>query len=483
MNLPAISPGYNVSPGTNFTADIVIGLEIHVQLNTKTKLFCGCVSQGHDEPNTRCCPICLGHTGSRPVLNKNALALATKFCLAVHSSLASQLIFSRKSYFYPDMSKNFQITQFEEPLGRWGRVSLKSGKVVELTRVHLEEDPASISYPLSMKQSAYCLIDYNRSGSPLIEIVTRPELASPDEARDFLNQLMCILTYLKIFEVSNGIIKADVNISVKESNYTRVEIKNITGFKEVEKALVSEIARQKQLLGEGKEVRQETRGWDSSTNSTHLLRTKETEADYGYIIEPDLSTIDLSQEFKDKIKLEIPELAQEKIQRYIRAFQLNQIDAEVMAMQLELAQLFEKVAQQIDPQLAAKWLRKELLRVLNYNNISAAEIKFNEKELVELLQLVQHNLISDATAQKIIEELVIKPFSPKEYVAKHHLELISDDQELREFCHRVIAENQAAINDYRAGNEKSLNFLVGLVMRLSKGKDSPQIVNELMKRL
>src|SRR3989344_8832507 len=466
-----------------FTTDIVIGIEIHVQLNSKTKLFCGCPSQGSADPNTRCCPICLGHPGSLPVLNKATLQMASKFALAVQANIAPELIFSRKSYFYPDMSKNFQITQFEEPLGKGGKITLKSGKEVELIRVHLEEDPASINYPLSMKKSAYCLIDYNRSGNPLIEIVTKPELTSPDEARDFLNQLMSILNYLKIFDMNNGIIKADANVSIKESNYTRVEIKNITGFKELEKALVSEIVRQKQLVYEGKKIQQETRGWDSYANSTHLLRIKETEADYGYIIEPDLSIIDLSQEFKEKIKLEIPELAQEKIQRYVRTFQLDPIDAEVMAMQLELAELFDKVAQQIDPQLAAKWLRKELLRVLNYNNISAAEIKFNERELVELLQLIQHNRISDATAQKIIEELMVKPFSPKEYVAKHHLELISDDKELREFCHRVIAENKAAVNDYQTGNEKSLNFLVGLVMRLSKGKASPQIVNELMKRL
>ena len=467
----------------NFTAEIVIGLEIHVQLNTKTKLFCGCPSQGSSEPNTRCCPICLGHPGSRPVLNKEALQLAAKFCLAVHSNLASQLIFSRKSYFYPDMSKNFQITQFEEPLGAGGKIFLKSGKEIGLIRAHLEEDPASLSYPLSLKQSSYCLIDYNRSGNPLIEIVTRPELASPEEARDFLNQLISILTYLKIFDVNNGIIKADANISIRESGYIRVEIKNITGFKELEAALISEIARQKQLASEGKKIQQETRGWDSNTNTTHLMRTKETEADYGYIIEPDLPIIDIDTEFKEKLQLEIPELAQEKIKRYIRTYQLDPVDAEVMAMELELAELFEKVIAQVKPQLAAKWMRKELLRVLNYNKKSIRDLKFNELELIELLTLIEHHKISDTTAQKIIEELMVKAFSPKEYVAKNKLEQISDDSELRQFCRKIISENKTAVEDYKSGNDKSLNFLVGQVMKLSKGKASPQMVSELMKEI
>ena len=466
-----------------FSTAVVIGLEIHVQLNTKTKLFCSCKTQDNDQPNSRCCPICLGHPGARPVLNKSALELSSKFALAVKSKIASELIFSRKSYFYPDMSKNFQITQFEEPLGTGGKIKLKSGKEINLIRVHLEEDPASISYPLSMKQSSYCLIDYNRSGNPLIEIVTQPEMASPDEARDFLNRLISILTYLKIFDVNNGIIKADANISIKESDYTRVEIKNITGFKELEKALVSEITRQQQVLAEGKKISQETRGWDSSTNSTHLMRSKETEADYGYIIEPDLPIIELDNKFLAELKTEIPELAQERIERYVKQWHLDGVDAEVMAQDLALAELFEQIAGKIAPAFAARWLRKELLRVLNYNNKTAADLLFGAIEITEWLTLIKENKISDATAQKIIEELMVRTFSPKEYVVKNKLEQISDDSELRAFCKKVIAENKPAVEDYKSGSEKSLNFLVGQVMRLSKGKASAQMVNKLIREM
>ncbi len=467
----------------NFTSEVVIGLEVHVQLNTATKLFCSCPTQGSEEANSRCCPVCLGHPGARPVINQKALEYASKFCLAVNSKLASKVIFSRKSYFYPDMSKNFQITQFEEPLGLEGSVHLKSGREVSLIRVHMEEDPAAISYPLAMRQSSYCLIDYNRSGNPLIEIVTKPELTSPEEARDFLNQLISIIAYLKIFDLNHGIIKADANVSIKETNYTRVEIKNITGFKELEKALGSEINRQKQLAAEGKKLVQETRGWDNQTNFTYPLRLKETEADYGYIIEPDLPIVELGRDWLQQLKSQLPELAYQKSHRYTKNFKLDPADAEVMSMDLDLAQLFETVAQKIDPPLAAKWMRKELLRVLNFHKKTAADIKFSPEQLIELLQLVAANSISDDTAQKIIEELMIKPFSPKQYVEQHHLQQISDNSELQRFCIKVIDENQAAVADYKSGSEKSLNFLIGQVMKLSRGKASPQLVSDIMKQL
>ncbi|HLC51709.1 MAG TPA: Asp-tRNA(Asn)/Glu-tRNA(Gln) amidotransferase subunit GatB [Candidatus Nanoarchaeia archaeon] len=453
-----------------FTSEVVIGLEIHVQLDTKTKLFCSCRTQGEDNPNTRTCPICLGHPGTRPTLNKKALEFAARFCLAVGSKIAPELIFSRKSYFYPDMSKNFQITQFEEPLGVGGKVQLKEGKNINLIRVHMEEDPAAISYPGEMSKSSYSLIDYNRSGNPLIEIVTAPEMTSPEEARDFLNRLISILTYLKIFDVNRCIIKADANISIKERDYTRVEIKNITGFKELEKALNYEISRQKK-----EKVVQETRGWDGKI--TRSLRIKETEADYGYIIEPDLTII----KTKEFLNQKIPELAHQKAAKYIQAYSIDPVDAEVMAMELELAELFENVVQKVDPKLAAKWLRKELLRVLNYNKKSLKEVKLDEKYLVELLELVERGTINDLTAQKIMEELVKNQFSPKDYVQRNKLEQISDG--LEEVCRKVISENKKAVDDYKLGSEKSLNFLVGQVMRQTKGRASPQAVSEIMKKL
>src|SRR3990167_8544539 len=228
-----------------FTSDIVIGLEVHAEIDTKTKLFCSCPTHGSEEPNTRTCVTCLGMPGSKPVLNKKAVEFALKLCLALGCEISPELIFSRKSYFYPDMAKNYQISQYEIPLGKKGKLKLKEGKEVGITRVHMEEDPAALVHPAGMKDSAYVLVDYNRSGNPLAEIVTEPDMESADEARDFMKQLITVLDYLEIFDVNSGIIKADANISIKKSGYTRVEIKNITGFKEIERALMYEVSRQK----------------------------------------------------------------------------------------------------------------------------------------------------------------------------------------------------------------------------------------------
>src|SRR3989338_8174616 len=229
-----------------FTSEIVIGLEVHAEGNTKTKLFCSCPTHGSEEPNTRTCETCLGMPGSKPVLNKKAVEFALKLCLALNCEISPELIFSRKSYFYPDMSKNYQISQYEIPLGKNGKLNLRGGKEIGVIRVHMEEDPASLIHPVGLKESQYVLVDYNRSGNPLAEIVTEPDLTSPDDARDFMKQLITVLNYLEIFDINSGIIKADANVSIKESGYTRVEIKNITGFKEIERALMYEVSRQKE---------------------------------------------------------------------------------------------------------------------------------------------------------------------------------------------------------------------------------------------
>lgn len=465
----------------NFTTDIVIGLEIHVELKTKTKLFCGCARTGSEMPNTRTCPICLGHPGSRPVLNKKAVDFAIKIATALGCTISEKMLFSRKAYFYPDMSKNFQITQFEEPLGSGGELKLKSGKVIHLERIHIEEDPASISYQQSMAASPFAYLDYNRAGNPLVEIVTKPEMTSPAEAREFLNQLTSILTYLGVFDVNDCIIKADANVSVKESDYTRVEIKNISGFKELESALTYEITRQRALLRRGLAIKRETRGWNDASKTTISQRSKEGEADYGYITEPDLSLISVSNEMRRVLEKEIPELAHQKVERYIRDFGVDAGDADVMAMELELAELFERVAREVDPQLAARWLRRELLRVLNYNKKTIREIQFDEKELIELLVLVEQKAISETTAQRLMEKLMEERFSPRDYVQKEGLLQITSEGLIREICTRVIADNAKAVADYASGNEKSFQFLVGQVMRETRGKAEPGMVNKVMK--
>jgi aspartyl-tRNA(Asn)/glutamyl-tRNA(Gln) amidotransferase subunit B len=467
----------------NFKTDIVIGLECHVELKTKTKLFCGCSRTGSDKPNTRTCEVCLGHPGSKPVLNKTAVDFALKLALAVGCDISSQLVFSRKSYFYPDMSKNYQISQYEVPLGLKGAIKLADGTAINLTRIHMEEDPAALVHPNGMIKSSYVLVDYNRSGNPLVEIVTEPEMTSPAQARDFLKQLISILKYLDIFDADESSIKADANVSIKESGYSRVEIKNINGFKEIERALNYEIQRQKKMVKEGKKILLETRAWDSDVGITRSMRLKETEADYGYIVDPDLVVSEIDDEWIDGVRRDLPELAHEKTARFIKEYKIDNVDAAVLSAQIEIAELFEKVVVKISPKLAAKWLRRELARVMNYNNLDFADIEIDETHLIDLLSMVEKKEITENVAQKILEKLIEKPFDVKEYVKKEGLAAVNDEKALEDFCNQVITDNDKVINEYKEGNVKSLNFLMGQVMRLSKGTANPGQVRELLIKL
>ncbi|MBW2995746.1 Asp-tRNA(Asn)/Glu-tRNA(Gln) amidotransferase subunit GatB [Candidatus Woesearchaeota archaeon] len=463
-----------------FKSDIVIGLEIHVELATDTKLFCGCATSGTDEPNTRTCEVCLGMPGSKPVLNKKAVEYALRLCLALGCKVSPELIFSRKSYFYPDMAKNYQISQYEIPLGTNGKLGLGSGKTIGITRVHMEEDPAALLHPAGMEKSSFVLVDYNRSGDPLVEVVTEPDLESPEEAREFMKQLIKILNYLDIFDINRCVIKADANVSIKDTKYTRVEIKNITGFKEIERALKYEVERQKQ---EAKTVVQETRAWDADVGITRAMRKKEVEEEYGYIIEPDLVKTEISQEWIDEIQKEMPELAQEKSIRYAKEFKISEEDAKVIAAERSLAELFEKVAEEVDPVLAARWLRRELMRVLHFNNRALKDIIIDERHLIELLQMVEKKEITDAVAKKILEELIQKPFSPKDYVSKMGVKKIGDVEQIKKFCEEAIKDNPQAVEDYKKGEKKALQFLIGHVMRKTKGQADPAVINKLMKEL
>ncbi len=463
-----------------FTSDVVIGLEIHAEIDTDTKLFCGCSrkAEENEEPNSRVCEVCLGMPGSKPVVNKKAVEYAIKLCLALGCRINPELIFSRKSYFYPDMAKNYQISQYEVPLGEKGRLSLSTGKPIGITRVHMEEDPAALIHPAGMRESSHVLVDYNRSGDPLVEIVTEPDMGGAEEARDFMKQLISVLEYLEIFDIDTGIIKADANISIKDTDYTRVEIKNITGFKEIEKALKYEIARQKEFEDE---VVQETRAWDSEKAMTFSLRKKEVEEEYGYIIDPDLTVIGITKEWTEELKKDMPELAQQKAEKFSKEYKLDAKDAQILAADRLLAELFEKVAEEVDPVLAARWLRRELMRVLHYNKKEVKDLVADEKHMIELLKMVEGNDITDATAKEILEKLVEKPFSPKQYVAKTGAKKIADTKQIEEFCEEAIKENPKAVEDYNAGEEKAIQFIVGQVMRKSRGQADPKKVNEIIK--
>jgi len=461
-----------------FTTDIVIGLEVHAELKTKTKLFCSCPRTGSDEPNTRTCPVCLGHPGSKPVLNTKAVEYALRLALAVGSDVDHSLIFSRKSYFYPDMSKNFQISQYEQPLANKGKIRLSSGKEVELVRIHMEEDPASLIHPEGMEKSSYVLVDYNRSGNPLVEIVTEPQMTSPGEARDFMKQLISILKYINIYNVDECVIKADANVSIKETGYIRTEIKNITGFKEIERALIYEVARQKK---HGAVL--ETRAWDSDVGVTRAMRSKETEEDYGYIIEPDLVETEITDEWIEHVRSGLPELAHEKTQRYIAEYGIDETNAAILSAQIELAEIYEKVAAKINPALAAKWLRRELARVMNYNELDFADLQIDETHLIDLLDLVDKKEITENVAKKILESLMKEPFNVRDYVEKKGLKTVADSGALEKVAREAIAENPKAVEEFKSGQGKALNFLMGQVMKKTNGTAAPQEVRKILKEL
>lgn len=469
-----------------FSGDVVIGLEIHVQLKTRSKLFCGCATkdkEDEEQPNSRTCEVCLGFPGSKPVLNKAAFGSALRLALALGCKIAPELIFSRKSYFYPDLAKNYQISQNELPLGVGGSLALE-GSVVRIARVHIEEDPASlVHFGNSSVGQGFALIDYNRSGNPLCEVVTAPVMRSAEEAREFLDALLSVLLYLDIFDSKSGIIKADANISIRESGYTRVEIKNITGFKEIERALRFEVERQRKAVREGEALVLETRAWDAGAGVTSRMRTKETEADYGYILDPDLVPVNISKQMIAYSKKSLPELPKDKAKRFVKEFEIDPVDADVLTQDRSMADLFEKVAKKFGPSFAVRWLRHELNKVLNIKGVYWSGSGVDERRLFDLFSLVSRKKITDLTARELLLKLFDKDFSPSDFVEMQGLGAVSDDKELSSICESVLKENPGAVNDFVGGEEKSLNFLIGKVMRLTKGKADAGVVKDLMMRL
>jgi len=460
---------------------VMIGLEIHAYLGTKSKLFCSCATEA-TLPNSACCPICLGHPGAKPVLNEVAVELGTKVGLALNCTINKDFFFSRKTYFYPDMSSNYQITQYEVPLAQKGELILPGGKKVRIRRAHLEWDPAALVHPSGMGKSSYVLIDYNRSGLPLIEIVTEPDLSTPAEAREFMNMLENILNYLKVLKPSTTL-KVDCNISINGGN--RTEIKNVSGFAAVEKALSYELARQKQEVKSGKKIEQHTRAFNAELGTTIELRKKETEEDYGYIFDPDLVKVSLSDDFLIKAKAELPELPEQKAQRLQKQFGLNEYDARVICSDLVLGKLFDSiVAKKGDAVVTARLLTREVLAVLNHDSLSWADIVIKPEDLLELVLLISAGKVSDKNAkQSLINYISGDKSSPKNYLEKNNM-LISTSVDLDSIITKVINANRKAVVDYAAGNEKSLNFLAGLVMRETKGTASPKsVLEELKKKL
>ncbi len=457
---------------------VIIGLEIHAYLGTESKLFCSC-STSATIPNTSCCPICLGHPGSKPVLNEKAVELATKVGLALNCVINEDFFFSRKTYFYPDMAMNYQITQYEVPIAGKGEVTLPSGKKVRIRRAHIEWDPAALVHPDGMGKSNYVLIDYNRSGLPLIEIVTEPDLSSPAEAREFMNNLENILSYLHVLRPDTTL-KVDCNISINGG--LRTEIKNVSGYAAAEKALTYELARQKMEVKAGRVIEQHTRAFNAETNTTVPLRKKETEDDYGYIFDPDLVKVSLTKDYLIKVKAEMPELPEQKAKRLMQQFGFSEYDARVLCGDFNLGKIFDSlIEKKADPTISARILTREVLSVLNHDALSFADVTIKAEDLVGLVELIKSGKVSDKNSkQSIINYISGDKSTPVDYLKKNNL-LISESIDLDAIVDKIICANDKAVLDFKSGNEKSLNFLAGLVMRETKGTVSPQKVQEVLK--
>jgi aspartyl-tRNA(Asn)/glutamyl-tRNA(Gln) amidotransferase subunit B len=470
-------------------SQVRIGLEVHVQFTSlETKLFCGCSSdyKGKD-PNTLTCPVCLGIPGSLPVLNETAVEYAVMAALALNCTVSERMFFFRKNYYYPDMPKNFQISQYDKaggvPLAVNGFLDIDVGKnqkkKIRIGRVHLEEDPGRLVHQGAIDTSPYTLVDYNRAGITLLEVVTEPDLDSPKEARIFLQKLRSIFEHLGIFSGRlEGSMRCDANISIKGG--TRVEVKNISSFKEVERALGFEIMRQKNLVKKGIAVKLETRHWDETRRVTVSLRTKEEEHDYRYFPEPDLVPIVVTDKFITGVKDRMPELPDARIRRFVEAYSLPRYDAEVLVSDKALADFFEKSVQLYDrPKDVSNWMMSDLLRNLYENNLELPESKISPEHLIEMIKLIEKGVISGKIGKRILPEMVLTGKHPSQIIEEKGLTKIGSRDDLEDALENVFKENQKCVQDALT-DEGAVHFLVGQLMRATRGKADPQLANQMI---
>ncbi|MEM4253799.1 MAG: Asp-tRNA(Asn)/Glu-tRNA(Gln) amidotransferase subunit GatB [Candidatus Woesearchaeota archaeon] len=454
---------------------VKIGLEIHLQPNSKSKLFCACSTEGA-EPNTKVCPTCLGMPGSKPRLNTDAFIAAIKLALAMNCKIQKISFFARKTYFYPDLPKNFQITQYDQPFATEGLLELKDRKI-PITRIHIEEDPASLKHVEGKKGTEYVLIDYNRSGTPLCEIVTPPVFSSPAEAREFLEELMRLADYIGIFDAQEGKIRADVNVSVE--GHPRVEVKNITSFRDVERAAQFEIIRQESIVARGERGVTETRSFDQRTGTTDSMRHKETEEEYGYIPEPDLPPLIITDEQLEKVRLEMPEPPRKRIARFVKEYKIKQEQAESLMSERALADQFEEVVRKNDASLAAMWY-SYVQKILNFNAVRFDRTGFKAEHMNDFLGMLSSGVVSKRGAELLLRELLLHPAPARQLAEKLGL-LALGEKETEEIVEKVIKENPQAVSDVKRGKEKAMQFLVGQVIRASQGRAKEQAVLALLK--
>lgn len=473
------------------TYEAVIGLEVHVQLLTASKIFCGCSTRFGEAPNSQTCPVCLGLPGVLPVLNKKAVEFAIRTALAVRGSIAAHSVFARKNYFYPDLPKDYQISQYELPLSTGGFVEINNNGMarrVRIRRVHLEEDAGKLLHAGTMDRAEYSLVDFNRCGVPLIEMVTEPDLRTPEAAAEFLKELRATLQYLGVSQgnMEEGNLRCDANVSVRPAGSSelgvKTEVKNMNSFKNVQRALEYEIERQIRLLKSGQPIVQETHLWDAEQGITLPMRGKEEAHDYRYFPEPDLVPLEISPAWVKEIAASLPEFPAERRQRFVQVYGLPEYDAAVLTASKALADFFEECAHRHrDVKLVSNWIMSELLGYLNREGKEITESPVTPAQLAGLLKLIQEGVISGKIAKVVFEEMYQTGKSPEAIIREKGLIQITDQEELGRIVDQVLAENPGPVSDFRGGKEKALTALVGAVMRATKGKANPQLVNDLLR--
>ncbi|MDI6606034.1 MAG: Asp-tRNA(Asn)/Glu-tRNA(Gln) amidotransferase subunit GatB [Candidatus Omnitrophota bacterium] len=470
--------------------EAVIGLEVHLHLKAKTKAFCGCATEFGNEPNSQTCPVCLGFPGSLPVLNKQALELAIKVALALNCKVREYTKFDRKNYFYPDLPKNFQISQYTQALSHNGYLDINlEGKTkrIGILRVHMEEDAGKLIH-----KEVLSLIDFNRAGVPLLEIVTKPDINSPQEAHEYLAALKNILEYLEVSDcdMEKGSLRCDANISLRQTGTktlgVKTELKNMNSFKGVRDALAYEIKRQSELLGKGERLTQETRLWDSKESLTLLMRTKEKAQDYRYFPEPDLPPFIISKDKIEEVRRQISELPRGKIARFMKEYSLSEYEAKILAASRQDADYAEECIKKYpakDKKTIVNWLIGPVLSEANSRNCTLSELKIpgGNTELISLAKLTAEGKISHLAAKAVFSESITTARLASEIIRKNNLYQISDNASLEATADEVIKENPKSAGDYKAGKENALMFLVGQAMKKSGGKANPKVMQEILK--
>ena len=467
--------------------EAVIGLEIHAQLRTKTKIFCGCSTEFGSEPNSQTCPVCIGMPGVLPVLNRRVVEFAIKTGLAMNCRISPYSRFARKNYFYPDLPKGYQISQYELPICEHGYVDIVVDGVkrrVGITRIHMEEDAGK-----NIHERDCSLVDLNRTGVPLLEIVTEPDIRTPKEAATFMRKLRTILRYLEVCDgnMEQGSLRCDANVSLRPEGFTelgtKTEIKNINSFRFVEKALEYEIKRQIKVLSEGGSIVQETRLWDSEKGVTFSMRSKEEAHDYRYFPEPDLVPLVVEDKWIDEIRETMPELPDEKLRRYTEELGLPEYDAQLLTEERAIAEWFEEAVELgAQPKEISNWMMTELLKLLNENNMEIIDCKVRPGHLVKIIELIDKGQISRNIGKKVFSDVFETGKDPEEIVKEKGLVQISDTSELEQMVEEVLKNNPKEVERYRNGEQKLLGFFVGQVMKASRGKANPKAVNELLRK-